>query len=54
MAEKKKTMEAKHNAEDRIKAATVKAVEAFRASEELHEEKLLFSSDAYYAGKQFI
>lgn len=50
----KKRVEVEGSAKDRIKAATMKAVEAFRALEELREEKLQFYSNAYDTRKQFI
>lgn len=50
----KKRMEVESNIEDRMKAAAMKAIEAFQASEELREEKIQFFFDAYNTRKQFM
>lgn len=47
----KKRMEAENNTEDWIKVVPLKTIEAFRALEELHEEKIQFASNAYDARK---
>lgn len=52
--EKKKIIEAKSSVKDQIKVVASKAIEMFRALEELHEENLLFFFDAYDTSKQFI
>lgn len=47
----KSRMEAKSSIKDQIKAAIMKVVESFWALEELHEEKIQFTYDAYHTKK---
>lgn len=54
VAKRKKRMKVNNSAKDRIKATVSKAVKVFRASKELHKEKLFFSSNACDTSKQFI